>query len=379
MRLLKCEGESTTQFVKRKAYFARIIEPRFYCSSKNLNDFLENGNIQPIDKALLKDIKNFWRSYLGNHINLIDFRWYDVFNSFEDDKDMVKYYMPDDFYYAFIDEYYSNPQHSAPCDDKNIYDLFFPDVKMPTTLFRKVGPFYLNDQYEILSVEDVLGIIKSHEQVIIKQTRFSCGGKGIIFLKSDQPDNVLLSELSSIRGSFICQELVKQHPELNKLNDSSLNTIRIQTLVRNDTVEVLSPLVRVGNKGSRTDNLSSGGMACGINDDGSLKNRVFDLKLHKYEVSPQGYRFSDIRIPNFEKCTQLVSKLALRFPDITRLMSWDLAINEDAEPILIETNLTFSGVNLHQLANGPIYGNHPEPIIEEVVNNCYTLRKLLRL
>ena len=63
----------------------------------------------------------------------------------------------------------------------------------------------------------------------------------------------------------------------------------------------------------------------------------------------------------------------------TRLMSWDLAINEDAEPVLIETNLTFSGVDVHQLANGPIYGNHPEPIIEEVVNNSYTLRKLLRL
>ena len=99
----------------------------------------------------------------------------------------------------------------------------------------------------------------------------------------------------------------------------------------------------------------------------------------KPRPSPQGYRFSDIRIPNFERCTDLVSRLAVRFSDITRLMSWDLAINEDAEPVLIETNLTFSGVDVHQLANGPIYGNHPEPIIEEVVNNSYTLRKLLRL
>ena len=378
MRLYKCEGESSIQFLKRKAYFARITQQRFYYSNKCLNGFLDNDNIQPIDNALLKDIKKFWRSFLGNHIQMIDFRWYDVFNTIEEDKDLVKYYMPCDFYYAFIDDYYSNPQHSAPCDDKNLYDLYFPGVKMPTTLFRRVGQFYLNDQYEFLSVEDVLGILKSREQVILKLTRFSCGGQGVTFLKTELPDDVLLAKLSSIHGPFICQELVKQHPELNKLNDTSLNTIRIQTLVRNNTVKVLSPLIRVGQKGSKTDNLSSGGMACGINADGSLKDRVFDLKLQKHELSPLGNKFSDIRIPNFEKCTELVSKLALRFPDISRLMSWDFAINEDAEPLLIETNLTFSGVSLHQLANGPIYGNHPEPIIEEVVNNSYTLRKLLR-
>ena len=158
-----------------------------------------------------------------------------------------------------------------------------------------------------------------------------------------------------------------------------MNTIRVQTLVRNNKVEVLSPLIRVGQKGSKTDNMSGGGMACGINNDGTLKSRLRDQKLQKYELSPQGYQFSDIRIPNFEKCVELVSRSAVRFSDITRLMSWDLAIDTDANPVLVEMNLTFSGVDSHQLANGPIYGNHPEPIIEEVVNNSYTLRKFLRL
>jgi hypothetical protein len=287
--------------------------------------------------------------------------------------------MPNDFYYAFIDEYFTNPQHSAPCDDKNLYDLFFPDANLPTTLFRKVSQFYLNDKYEILSEKEILSIIKARERVILKQTRFSCGGQGIKFLETNLPDDVLLAQLSSIQGSFICQDIVRQYHELNKLNDSSLNTIRIQTLVRNNKVDVHSPLVRVGQKGAKTDNLSYGGIVCGINEDGSLKDRVLDLKLQKYDFSPQGYKFLDVRIPNFEKCIQLVSKLAVRFSDISRLMSWDLAINEDADPVLIETNLTFSGVDVHQLANGPIYGNHPEPIIEEVINNSYTLRKFLRL
>ena len=379
MRLYRCEGESSTQFVKRKAYFARLMQSRFDYSAKCLNAFLNNDKIQPIDKALLKDIKNFWRSYLGNHINLIDFRWYDVFNTIEDDKDLVKYYMPAEFYYPFIDEYYSNPQHSTPCDDKNLYDLYFSGVKMPTTLFRKVGPFYLSDKYEALSADDVLGILRNRKEVIIKLTRFSCGGQGVTFLKTDQPDDVLLAKLSSIPGSFICQDLVKQHPEINKLNDTSLNTLRMQTLVRDNTVKILSSLIRVGQKGSRTDNLTGGGMSCGINPDGSLKNRVFDQDLKKYDLSPQGYRFTDIKIPNYEKCTEIVLKMALRLADISRLISWDVAINYDGEPLLIEANLTFGSLDLPQFSNGPIFGKNPEPIIEEVVNNCYTLRKLLRL
>ena len=379
MQIIKCGDESSIQFLKRKAYFTRIVQPRLDYSINLLNSLIDCGNIKPINNSLWTDIKSFWHSYLGDNIDIMDFRWYDVYNSIEDDKDLVKYYIPDVFYYAFIDEYFSNPQHSGPCDDKNFYDLYFPEAKLPKTLFRKVGQSFLNDKYEIISMEEVLGICRTHDKIILKKSRFSGGGLGVTFIDTNIPDNELIKALSSINGSFICQDIVRQHPELNKLNDTSLNTIRVQTLVRNNKVDVLSPLIRVGNKGSRTDNLTGGGMVCGINDDGSLKSRVYDLKLQKHELSPQGYRFSDIRIPNFERCTDLVSRLAVRFSDITRLMSWDLAINEDAEPVLIETNLTFSGVDVHQLANGPIYGNHPEPIIEEVVNNSYTLRKLLRL
>ncbi len=170
--LLQCEGESSIQFLKRKAYFARLIQHRFDYSSKCLNGFLDSGNIKPINNSLLSDIKSFWHSYLGDNIDIIDFRWYDVFNTIEDDKDLVKYYMPDDFYYAFIDDYYSNPQHSAPCDDKNFYDLYFPEAKLPKTLFRKVGQSFLNDKYEIISMEEVLGICRAHDKIILKKVAF---------------------------------------------------------------------------------------------------------------------------------------------------------------------------------------------------------------
>lgn len=379
MRLIRNIGEDDNSFLKRRAYYVRLIEPRINYSHHALQSFLDNGNVKQVGNSLMKEIKDFWRSFLGKNIHLIDFRWFDVFNSIEDDKDLVKYYMPFDFYYTFIDEYYSNPQHSAPCDDKNFYDLYFPEMKKPTTLFRKVGQFFLNDKYEPVSNEEVVRICKTRKEVIIKKTRFSQGGEGVSFIKTDISDLELLNSLVSIQEQYICQDIIKQHPEINKLNDTSLNTIRIMTLVRDGKVQVLSPLIRVGRKGSKVDNLTGGGMACGINEDGTLKGRVYDQKMQKYEYSPQGYRFVDIKIPNFERCTELVSKMAIRFSGITRLMSWDIAVDVEGDPVLIEMNLTFSGVDSHQLANGPLYGMNPQPVIEEVVNNSYTLRKLLRL
>lgn len=379
MRLLRCLGEDDSSFLKRKAYYVRFIEPRLTYSHHALQSFLDSGNVRPVDRFLKREIENFWRSYLGTKIHLIDFRWFDVFNSIEDDKDLVKYYMPFDFYYTFIDEYFTNPQHSAPCDDKNLYDLYFPEAKMPKTLFRKVDQLFLNDKYEIISDDEVVRICKTRKEVIIKKTRFSQGGGGVSFVKTDVSEKDLLKSLVSIHNQYICQDIIKQHPEINKLNDTSLNTIRIMTLVRDNKVQVLSPLIRVGRKGSKVDNMTGGGMACGINEDGTLKERVFDQKMQRYEFTPQGYRFTDIKIPKFERCKELVSKLAIRFSGITKLMSWDLAVDLEGDPVLIEMNLTYSGVDSHQLANGPIYGTTPQPIIEEVVNNSYTLRKLLRL
>ena len=69
---------------------------------------------------------------------LVDYRFYDVFKSLNKGKPYrLSYYIPDTFYYAYVDEYSTNPQHSAPCDAKNLYDLYFYDVNRPKTISRK--------------------------------------------------------------------------------------------------------------------------------------------------------------------------------------------------------------------------------------------------
>lgn len=56
-------------------------------------------------------------------------------------------------------------------------------------------------------------------------------------------------------------------------------------------------------------------------------------------------------------------------------VAWDLALDENCEPILIEVNLGWPGVIFDQMANGkPLFGSRTEEIIEYVADNMKYLQ-----
>lgn len=72
-------------------------------------------------------------------------------------------------------------------------------------------------------------------------------------------------------------------------------------------------------------------------------------------------------IPNYDKCVEMVKRLAPRFSNISKLISWDITIDQDAEPVLIETNLTWGGSV--QIATGPVFGDMTPKVLEYVTKN----------
>ena len=47
-------------------------------------------------------------------------------------------------------------------------------------------------------------------------------------------------------------------------------------------------------------------------------------------------------------------------------MSWDIAIDEDGNPVLIEANMRKGSVNFHQFNNGPLFGELTERVLNEI-------------
>jgi len=56
------------------------------------------------------------------------------------------------------------------------------------------------------------------------------------------------------------------------------------------------------------------------------------------------------------------------------LVSWDIAINKNNEPVLIEYNLSYQGTINSQIANGPLFGDLTDDVLAEVVRRRNKIR-----
>jgi len=137
------------------------------------------------------------------------------------------------------------------------------------------------------------------------------------------------------------------------------------TLLFDQEVHILSSVLRMGDDGSRVDNASAGGTTCGIRSDGRLKDVAYARNGTRYDRHPQGFRFSEGMIPSFDKVIGLLTRLQEQMARF-RLISWDVVIGADAEPILLEGNFRCGGPCVHQLNNGPLFGDLTDRVLSEV-------------
>ena len=317
----------------------------------------------PLSPAQQQEILDYWRPYRKMDKEL---RWFAFYNAMCSDKTQLKRYIPDHIFYGEVDLYFTSPRRCEALDDKNLYDMYFQDVKMPRTIIRVINGQPLDEQYQPITMEQALERCADAQRVVCKDATLSSGGHGVRFFDFSQCSVEDLKQHLSGNASVNVQEAINQHETLNRIHDKSINTLRIMSLFYNGKVHILSSVLRMGRDGSRVDNASSGGIVCGINTDGTLKEFAFDTTGRRWAQHPQGTVFKGTFIEGYDKCCALIRRIAGRFCTATRLISWDFAVGEDGEPILIEVNLTYGEVDFHQMCNGPIFGELTEEIISRV-------------
>ncbi len=358
-----------------KCFIKNFIQYRIYIYGRHLwamSDLKRKHESvkTAITPTLAKNIKEFWSPYIKGYFakKSFDIRWFDIYNSLNMNNNKLEYYIPDDFYHCFIDAFYSHPKRAKVLDDKNMYDMYFNDIKQPKTIARKIKGLYMSAAYELISQDELINYCIIAGNIIIKKSVDSEGGSGIVFWDNSCSINDLKKSVTEM-SDFVIQEVIEQHPELSRVNKSSINTIRIMTFSYDGEIRALSSIIRMGVGGMRVDNATSGGLICGIDNTGRLRNYAVDIKANKYFEHPSGLKFNKIVIPNYDKCIVLVKKLAPRFYNVSKLISWDLSIGKDGEPILIEVNLTYGGISIHQMTNGPIFGEMTEIILSDILKN----------
>lgn len=276
-------------------------------------------------------------------------------------------YMPDDLYYGYIEPYYNDREAARYIDNKCYYYQLFEAGRQPDLVCMRIGSLWFDSKGNPVRNSAIPDIVRAYDgEMVLKIAENSEGGAGVYFLSEDDPVSDLRKHLRYIKRDVVVQSAVKQHPDLAKLHPESVNTIRVMSFLRPGGAQILASCVRVGAGGSRTDNLSSGGLFIGVGKDGkTLGIGAMHDGITVSEHPTLHYPLEGHVIPGIDKAHDMVRLLHPKVGKF-RLASWDIAIDEQGDALLLETNVSLSVIADIQVCTGPLFGEDTKRILREV-------------
>jgi len=217
-------------------------------------------------------------------------------------------------------------------NDKNMTIKFDDKFEFNKSFQQYLGRFWCDirsidyNSYEQLFVK--------YKKMIIKPQDGTCG-KGIEVLTVANHEQY---EFLKTNGPFLLEEYIIQDENLGLFNKTSINTLRLQTLVMdNGDVILFSGVLRIGVGETIVDNIGSGGIYTLINEDGSL----YPLATNDYGEVFAKHPYTNIaflnqKINKYPEACALVCSAAKNIPSV-RFVGWDVAMSVNG-PLIIEGN-----------------------------------------
>lgn len=228
-----------------------------------------------------------------------------------------------------------------------MYGLY-PDGLMEKQNERGLGEIMDTHELDRVVLKPVLGLMGKKIRIITR-------AEADAFVPESFPTDQLALFDTYEEHQFILQEVIQQHPDINRINPHSVNSIRIISILNLDgTVDVLAAMLRVSASESPIDNFSQGGIVIGIHlDTGKLKEEGFmhprsggtTVKEHPLTHVV----FKDVQLPFWDEVIRL-TKSAQKIFHFIKAVGWDLAITPEG-PVIIEGNQEWGTAGL-QAANG---------------------------
>lgn len=220
------------------------------------------------------------------------------------------------------------------------YWHFFDDKAEFNQLFSK----QVNRKWILVdhntTLENFTPFLEGLNQIIVKPLEGS-SGQGIEkysssqwTVKGDIKSFLLMLQQS---GPYIAEEIVVQHPALNALCPTSVNTIRIATLLGDKAQGIVYAFLRIGN-GKVMDNVDCGGMAARVDlDSGSILTVGADKQGNTFTHHPMtGTAIIGFQIPFWEEAKLMCLQASQVVPQMG-FIAWDVAITPNG-PCFIEGN-----------------------------------------
>lgn len=254
--------------------------------------------------------------------------------------------------------------------DKFYFNIFLEKLNIPTPkilLYIKDREIlFADEKYHRVpdsnNIEDELKHFFANDMDVFVKPSDGQYGNGIFSLFIENSQIYINNKLSNvhylinliIKGDYLIQKRVVQHPLMAAFCSTTLNSVRLQT-VRSKSGEIIpfGAGLRIGREGSDVDNWAKGGVYVGINmENGRLrKNGFFKPGFGtSCEEHPDTHiTFENFEIPFFKEAVKLSIKLH-KLMYRSHSVGWDIAITKDG-PVFIEGNGLWQ-MSLVQTGNG---------------------------
>lgn len=211
--------------------------------------------------------------------------------------------------------------------------------------------------------------------VFIKSIGGECGD-GVYHVKLNKGEISIDGKASSPQellavlgyGKYLLQNTLVQHPRISAIYPKAVNTIRLETIYdkRNNKIEILPPLLRVGVGNNNVDNWAAGGLAIGIDASTGTLSKYgfykpgFGTKATSHPTTK--VKFEGYEIPYMQEAISLAKRFHTYLSDIHSI-GWDIAITENG-PLIIEGNDNWE-VSLVQICSHGLQKEFEEYFIEK--------------
>ena len=249
-------------------------------------------------------------------------------------------------------------------DNKAMCDIYFPDIHFAQPYVRRIAGVYYDLKMNLLSLQEAIEIVKSKGEYIIKPALDTMQGKGVAKVVLSGSDNEMekqiLQSFSEQRKDFIVQKVLKQHPDVERLNPTSINCCRVTTIFINGKFDY-STILKIGKKGAFRDNWNSSYLV-GVSKDGVLNDVGYDDSLKKVYNTDNGIKIGGIRLPMFDEMIATVERLHKKYFPNCGMIGWDVIVDDRNEISFIEMNITIPGFVGEQLCCGTFF----EPFVDDI-------------
>lgn len=256
--------------------------------------------------------------------------------------------------------YYDDFQGKMTCrvinQDKFYFYLFLSRLGIPTPkvfcFIKNKQILYVDEQFNIdssLTIRDQLRQLFSNDLEAFAKPSDGMLGQGAFKLKikdsvveMDDVKHTLEDLIDAVLSAdYLIQELIVQDEKMSALCPTSVNTIRMQTVMDKDgNVIPFGSGVRIGRVGNYVDNWAKGGVFVGIDmETGRLK----DMGILKPKYGTKVFEhpdthviFKDYPVPYYKEAEALAVKLH-KMMYRSHSIGWDIAITAHG-PVIIEGN-----------------------------------------